>query len=85
MVNHGIQLTWELIISRNAIQEATHYVPEATFIEGDVYDQEVIEIIQMYQTLIILEVLEHLEEDIEEVASLPKGSRVVNSKFCTKF
>ncbi|KGP71255.1 class I SAM-dependent methyltransferase [Pontibacillus yanchengensis] len=79
LVNHGYTDYFGIDFSKNAIQEATAYVPEATFVMGDLYDRYILEIIQTYRTFIILEVLEHLERDREVIASLPKGSRVIIS------
>jgi len=61
------------------INYARERVPEATFIVGDLRSKETYEIFQKYRIFVSLEVLEHIENDLEVIKNIPCGSLVIFS------
>ncbi|MEC0685312.1 SAM-dependent methyltransferase, partial [Bacillus haynesii] len=55
------------------------YNPSFTFIEGNVYDEAIVRMLQKYHVFVLLEVLEHIEKDKAFLSSLPQGSDMVIS------
>jgi len=54
-------------------------VPEAKFIIGDLRDKETQKIIENYKIFVSLEVLEHIENDLDIIAAIPVNSLVIFS------
>jgi len=69
------------------LEEAKKRVPEATFILGNLRNKEIHKIFQKHKIFTILEVLEHIEKDLDVIENIPHGSLVIFSvpKFNSKF
>ncbi|MCI4128467.1 methyltransferase domain-containing protein [Bacillus haynesii] len=65
--------------SKGMLEEAKRYNPSFTFIEGNVYDEAIVRMLQKYHVFVLLEVLEHIEKDKAFLSSLPQGSDMVIS------
>lgn len=62
--------------SAELIKECNTYVPEFNFICGNILEFDDYE---NYDTIVILEVLEHIKDDIKLLKSIPKGKTIVFS------
>ena len=54
-------------------------VPEAEFIVGNLKDKEIHKLIENYKIFVLLEVLEHIEADLDIIAAIPSNSLVIFS------
>jgi 2-polyprenyl-3-methyl-5-hydroxy-6-metoxy-1,4-benzoquinol methylase len=60
-----------------AIKEARRNKPNADFILGDIFDYEYL--LSRYDTVLLLEILEHLEDDLALLELIPADTKVVIS------
>jgi len=65
--------------SQNMIEKSKKQVPSATFILGDLKNEEIYKIIQKHKIFVILETLEHIEKDLDVIKNIPKESLVIFS------
>lgn len=75
----GYRDYWGVDFSSARVAEARRYVPGWRFDVGDLFAPDVQEQIQRRDTFIVLEVLEHLREDLALLRTLPTGAVVVFS------
>lgn len=61
------------------IEEARGYVPEFDFEVGDLFDETIVNRLQDFGAFAALEVLEHVNGDLDIVRALPSGATVVFS------
>jgi len=61
------------------LKKSKKQVPEATFILGDLRNEEIHKIIQKHKIFVILETLEHIEKDLDIIKNIPQGSLVIFS------
>ena len=76
---HGVTSYWGVDFSPNRIDEARRYVPEVEFEVGDLREARIRARFPEFDTFIVTEVLEHIEDDVGLLASLPQGALVVYS------
>jgi trans-aconitate methyltransferase len=70
---------WGLDFSPARVAEARSYVPQFEFDVADVFEPATIERFQHFRIFTILEVLEHLERDLDVLAGVPAGAQIVLS------
>lgn len=78
LVDQGFDVSG-MDFSPRAVEEARTYVPEAVFAVMDLRDFRVNDEIEGGTVFTCLEVLEHLEDDLDLVARIPAGLRFVFS------
>lgn len=61
------------------IREASKYVPNFKFFVGNVFDANLLKIYNDFDFFIIMEVLEHLNEDLNLLYNLPKNKGIIFS------
>ena len=61
------------------IKECRKYVPNYEFICDDIFSKEIYSKLVSYDVFILLEVLEHIEKDLELLDLIPKGKDVIFS------
>lgn len=64
--------------SKISIQKASERVPNAKFLVGNAFDSEIVQE-NKNDVFLLLEVLEHIEQDIELLSSFPTGSSIIFS------
>ena len=77
--SRGYRHYWGVDFSPARIAEATRYVPGANFEVGDLFDGAMRERFAELDAFVALEILEHVEGDIELVQAIPAGRTVVFS------
>lgn len=65
--------------SKVAIEVAKKYVPEYKFIVSDLFEERVVRLIEESEVFVLLEVLEHIEKDIELLEHISPGKLVIFS------
>lgn len=65
--------------SPTVIDLSKERVPEAEFIIGNLKDKEIHKLIENYRIFVLLEVLEHIEADLDIIATIPIDSLVILS------
>lgn len=65
--------------SSTRIEEAKRYVPELQFMTLDVFSQEATSLFWKFNTFILTEFLEHIEEDINIIKNIPSKALVLFS------
>lgn len=75
----GHRTYWGVDFASARIEEASAYVPEYEFTVADVLDPETTPAYAKFDAFVVLELLEHLEDDLRLVRAFPPGSRVVAS------
>lgn len=78
LANLGYQQYLGIDFSANRVEEAKKYVPEFSFSVADVLATSK-ELVSKFEIFVMLELLEHIEDDCSLLKSLPSGSRVVMS------
>jgi trans-aconitate methyltransferase len=76
---HGVTSYWGVDFSPKRIEEARRYVPEVEFEVGDLREARIRARFPEFDTFIVTEVLEHIEDDLGLLAALPQGALVVYS------
>lgn len=74
---NGYDRYWGVDFSPRRVAEAQAYVPELEFEVGNVFDPDVQERFSSFDTFVFIDVLEHLERDVELMAKLPPGAHVI--------
>lgn len=70
---------WGVDFSQVRIEEARRYVPGFHFTQGHVLDPYMVSRYKEFQVFVLLELLEHLDEDLLLLKSIPAGAKVVFS------
>ncbi len=65
--------------SPTMINHSKKRVPEAKFMVGNLKDKEIHKLIENYRIFVLLEVLEHIEADLDVIATIPIDSLVILS------
>jgi 2-polyprenyl-3-methyl-5-hydroxy-6-metoxy-1,4-benzoquinol methylase len=61
------------------VAEARRYVPGGEFTVGSVFDPGIRQRFEDFDVFVVLEILEHLEQDTELLAAIPQGATVILS------
>lgn len=77
--DRGYSDYWGVDFSAVRVAEARRYVPGWSFDTGDLFAPEVRSLYQKHDTFVVLEVLEHLRQDVSLLKTLPSGARIVFS------
>jgi len=77
LTHHGVTSYWGVDFSPTRIEEARRYVPELEFHVGDLRDPHIRARFPEFDTFIVIEVLEHIEDDLGLLAAIPQGALVV--------
>jgi 2-polyprenyl-3-methyl-5-hydroxy-6-metoxy-1,4-benzoquinol methylase len=77
--NNGYTEYWGVDFSEVRVNEARRYTPEFKFSVGNIFDHWVGEKIKNSNVFVLLEVLEHIDNDIDFLSSLPAGGYVIFS------
>lgn len=75
----GHERYWGVDFSQERIEEARRYVPEFTFEVGDVFDPDVQGRFEDFSIFVALEMLEHIDDDLMLLESLPYGGTIILS------
>ncbi|PKM52339.1 MAG: hypothetical protein CVV02_02940 [Firmicutes bacterium HGW-Firmicutes-7] len=78
VINHGLKYAFGVDFSQNAIRMVKERTGKDYFYVGNLYNKRNYTI-KEYNTAILLEVLEHIEEDLKVLSYLPEGVRVIFS------
>jgi 2-polyprenyl-3-methyl-5-hydroxy-6-metoxy-1,4-benzoquinol methylase len=70
---------WGFDFSSTRIEEARRYVPEFEFTVDDAFDVEVHRRYADFSAFVALEILEHVENDLGIIESIPSGAPIVFS------
>jgi trans-aconitate methyltransferase len=79
LCDRGYTKYWGIDFSEVRIREARRYVPDFEFSVANVFDEWVQEKLRKFNLFILLEVLEHVNDDLKLLSTLPSDSRVVFS------
>ena len=77
---HGKKYAFGVDYSEVAVDQAKRLLPDHAhkFSKGDLYDPATLKLVK-YDVAVLLEVLEHLGQDMKVVEALPPGKRVILS------
>ena len=79
LCDRGYTQYWGVDFSDARICEARTYVPEFQFSVGNIFDTWVKEKFRKFNTFVLLENLEHIDDDLTLLSTIPSGSRVIFS------
>jgi len=79
LCNKGYKNYTGIDFAPKRIEECKRYVPEYEFKCVDIFDIDVIQTFDNYDVFIILEVLEHIENDLDILDSIPKDKIIIFS------
>lgn len=79
LVLRGYSNIWGVDFSQERVAEAQRYVPEVSSDCGDLFDQQIRSRFQEFDSFVILEVLEHITNDLALLEAIPKNATVVAS------
>lgn len=79
LYNKGYTKYWGIDFSKARIDEAIRYVPDFEFSIANIFDEWVQSKLRKFNLFILLEVLEHVNDDMKLLSTLPSGSRVIFS------
>jgi len=68
-----------LDFSRTRVKVARRAVPSFSFTKRNMFDQDMQDVYRLYDNIIILEVLEHIENDLDFLRSIPEGKTIIFS------
>ncbi len=70
---------WGVDFSRVRIEEAKRYVPDFEFSCNDLLSPQTVSNYNRFQVFVLLEVLEHIQEDMKLLQSIPRGAVIIFS------
>jgi 2-polyprenyl-3-methyl-5-hydroxy-6-metoxy-1,4-benzoquinol methylase len=70
---------WGVDFSEKRVEEARRYVPEFEFEVANLFDPAVLDRLANFRVFTIIEVLEHVNDDLGLLSRLPSGGQVVLS------
>ena len=79
LANRGYTSYWGIDFSELRINEAKRYVPQFTFSFANVLEEWVQEELTRFNLFVLLEVLEHISDDLKLLSALPPSSKVIFS------
>ena len=65
--------------SKVLIDEAKRYIPDYSFLLNDIFDEDIQKLFSDFDIFVMLELLEHIERDLELLKSIPKNKIIILS------